>query len=176
MKPPCSSLSIWINNGSARIRIEGRANCNASLEFKTLIRTLHDRGHRYFILDLEKCLLMDSTFLGVLAGLGQGFESLPQDAPKIRIELCNVSERICDLLDNLGVTHLFKISTLPPIQLQPANQTTLVPGDTSRLELSRASLQAHQTLMDINPANIPKFKDVTLFLAEDLKRAESEES
>ena len=175
MKPPCSSLSIWITNGSARIRIEGRANCNASVEFKTLIRRLHDHGHHHFILDLEKCLLMDSTFLGVLAGLGQSFESTNHGTIQPVIELCNVNERINELLENLGVNHLFKFSSPAPVPQQPASQTQVLSGDTSRLELSRTSLEAHQTLMHLNPANIPKFKDVTLFLSEDLKRAESGE-
>ena len=35
--------------------------------------------------------------------------------------------------------------------------------------MSRTCLDAHQTLMEINPANIPKFKDVAQFLADDLK-------
>src|SRR5262245_36171551 len=125
MKAPCSNLSIWVNNGSARIKIEGRANCNASVEFKDLIRQLRDRGHHHFILDLEKCLLMDSTFLGVLAGLGQGLDALPHDTAQARIELCNVSERINDLLDNLGVAHLFKICSPPPPTHLPASQTAL---------------------------------------------------
>jgi hypothetical protein len=30
-------------------------------------------------------------------------------------------------------------------------------------------LEAHQTLMRVNPENIPKFKNVTEFLVEDLK-------
>lgn len=38
--------------------------------------------------------------------------------------------------------------------------------------MARTSLEAHQTLMKINPANIPKFKDVAEFLAEDLKKLE----
>ncbi len=34
----------------------------------------------------------------------------------------------------------------------------------------RACLEAHQTLMDINPENVTRFKDVTKFLAEDLEK------
>jgi hypothetical protein len=37
-------------------------------------------------------------------------------------------------------------------------------------EISRNCLQAHELLMRINPDNIPKFKEVTQFLAEDLRR------
>jgi hypothetical protein len=34
-------------------------------------------------------------------------------------------------------------------------------------------LEAHQTLMAIDPRNVSKFKEVTAFLAEDLKRLKS---
>jgi hypothetical protein len=44
----------------------------------------------------------------------------------------------------------------------------------SREEVTLNCLQAHQTLMAINPANIPKFKEVTAFMAEDLKRISAE--
>jgi hypothetical protein len=36
-------------------------------------------------------------------------------------------------------------------------------------DLSRNCLEAHETLMQVNPENIAKFKEVTRFLAEDLK-------
>ena len=41
-------------------------------------------------------------------------------------------------------------------------------------ELTRACLEAHQTLMDLNPANAAKFKDVAQFLAEGVKKAKTE--
>ena len=44
----------------------------------------------------------------------------------------------------------------------------------SRAEISRTCLEAHQTLMGLNPANVAKFKDVAQFLAEDVKRLEAE--
>jgi hypothetical protein len=36
--------------------------------------------------------------------------------------------------------------------------------------MTEACLEAHRTLMNVNPGNVAKFKDVTQFLAEDLKR------
>ena len=43
---------------------------------------------------------------------------------------------------------------------------------TARLKraLTEASLEAHKLLMEVNPDNVPKFKDVAQFLAEDLER------
>ena len=39
-------------------------------------------------------------------------------------------------------------------------------------EITSTSLEAHQTLMAVNPENVNRFKDVTKFLAEDLKTLE----
>jgi len=36
--------------------------------------------------------------------------------------------------------------------------------------LTEASLEAHKLLMEVNPDNVPKFKDVAQFLAEDMER------
>jgi hypothetical protein len=40
--------------------------------------------------------------------------------------------------------------------------------------VARTCIEAHQTLMAISPANAAKFKDVTQFLTEGLKRPKSE--
>ena len=46
------------------------------------------------------------------------------------------------------------------------------PTNADRREVSRTCLEAHKTLMDVNPANISKFKEVAEFLANDLKKTE----
>jgi hypothetical protein len=40
-------------------------------------------------------------------------------------------------------------------------------------QITRTSLEAHQTLMAANPDNAARFKDVAQFLAEDLKNLEN---
>jgi len=45
-----------------------------------------------------------------------------------------------------------------------------------KTDLTRTSLEAHQTLIDANPGNEAKFKEVTRFLEEDLKRQEAADS
>jgi hypothetical protein len=39
-------------------------------------------------------------------------------------------------------------------------------------QITRTSLEAHKTLMEITPENVARFKDVTQFLAEDLQNLE----
>ena len=65
-----ASMSVMVTDEFACIRIIGRANFTSSIDFKALVTELSQRGFQRFVLDLSECVLMDSTFLGVLAGFG----------------------------------------------------------------------------------------------------------
>ena len=156
------------------VKVAGRANFTSSVDFKTLIVSLWQSGYSRFILDLTDCLLMDSTFLGVLAGLGLKFGSVRNGETSATIELLNPNARIADLLENLGIAHLYTVTTGPAFTTEKLSCLEQeIPVAADRREISRACLEAHQTLMDINPANVAKFKDVAQFLAENLKKAET---
>lgn len=169
MTPPTARISVWAGERFACIRIVGRANFNSSVDFKTLIQELVQRNCQRFVLDLSECVLMDSTFLGVLTGFGLKLSGGDANPARPGIEILNPSPRIFELLDTLGVLHFFRIARgafSPPADSQPVECAPSIP---SRTELNLTSLEAHQTLMDVNPANIAKFKDVAQFLAEGLK-------
>ncbi len=166
-----ASLSVFVGKNVAWIRIGGRANFASSPDFKTLLEKLAQKGYSHFIIELQTCVLMDSTFLGVLAGFGMKLN--PNGAPAERgVELLNASERVRELLENLGAVHLFKMSTgelkLPNDMEQCETEATTPTHE----EITRTSLEAHQTLMSITPENVARFKDVTQFLAEDLQNLE----
>ena len=63
------------------------------------------------MLDLSECVLMDSTFLGVLAGFGLKLSGGNGDQAGMAIELFNPSPRITELLETLGCP--------PSLQHQP---------------------------------------------------------
>ena len=78
-----------------------------------------------------------------------------------------------ELLENLGVLHLFRIAAGPltvPAQTEARAHNPINP---SKEELTHACIEAHQTLMEIHPQNVSRFKEVTQFMAEDLKRLKS---
>ena len=142
------------------------------MDFKTLINTLREQGHKRFVLEVSECQLMDSTFLGVLAGLGLKFNDERNGHEPASLELLNPSDRIFDLIENLGIEHLFQIhkGATPEVgELSPVGKPGSAPD---RTETTRICLEAHRLLMEINPANVAKFKDVAKFLEEDLKKLE----
>jgi len=170
MSTPSAKMLVFVGEKFACIRIIGRANFSSSIDFKTLVNELLQKGYTYFVLDLSECMLMDSTFLGVLAGFGLKMNTAQKDPGGPAIELLNPNPRVADLLESLGVLHLFRLAQGPftlPDQTQPHVHE---PVDATREQVTRACLEAHRTLMEINPENISKFKEVAQFLADDLKR------
>jgi anti-anti-sigma factor len=166
-----ANLSVLVGKNFACVKIVGRANFASAPDFKALLDGLWQRQFRHFIMDLTDCLLMDSTFLGVLAGFGMKLNPKGATA-ELGIELNNASERVTDLLESLGAVHLFRL-TKGALQL-PADLKTCTPESVnpSHEQIARTSLEAHETLMAMNPENVARFKDVTQFLAEDLRNIE----
>jgi len=161
------ALCVAVVKHTAFIKVPGRANYASSIDLKTLVAELRKRGFSEFILDLRECMTMDSTFLGVLAGLVLR-NNQPEPEPPL-IELLNPNDRVLDLIENLGVLSMFKVKNedVPStLMFEPTNDH---PAPTKE-EVTRNCLEAHRTLMQVNPANVPKFKEVTQFMAEDLNK------
>jgi anti-anti-sigma regulatory factor len=172
MTTPPAKLLVFAHDRLVCIKIVGRANVGSSIDFKRLVNELMEKDLTCFVLDLSECLLMDSTFLGVLAGFGLKI-SLPQTG-KVKdrsIELLNPNERIAELLENLGVLHLFHHSEREAGALQNGSGRVIPTGDQpTREQVTSNCLEAHQILMSLCPENAAKFKDVAQFLTEDLKK------
>lgn len=179
------SLQIAVADHSAIVKVNGRANFTTSVSFKHLVSELRQRGFQRFALDLTQCVTMDSTFLGVLAGTAVDLSETRQDVPGTdrrntteqgQLRLLNPSERVSDLLDNLGIAELFspvfcQIPTAEDQNLAPAQEVS-----ASREEITQTCLEAHRRLMDLNPENVPKFKDVAEFLAQDIANLKAQHS
>lgn len=166
------ALTVCLGKDEVWIRVCGRANFACSHDLKKLVHELQGKGYNSFVLDLSECLLMDSTFLGVLAGLGLKLGTNGNGNHTRPIQLLNPNARIADLLENLGVTQLFQVRQGQPLSTNgdACSQPSVAPTD--KAELTRTCLEAHETLMRVNPENVDRFKDVAKFLAEDLKRLE----
>jgi anti-sigma B factor antagonist len=171
MSSPSAKLLVLVGGNFACVKIAGRANFMSSPEFKTLLDELSRKGYQRFIVDLSECTLMDSTFLGVLAGFGLRSGS-DGSAGKCDIELANPNARVFELLENLGVLPLFKITTGAVQFPDDAKISAPDTANPTQEQIKRTCLEAHKTLMAANPDNVARFKDVAKFLAEDLKNLE----
>ncbi len=166
-----AKLLVLVGRDFACLKISGRANFSSGPDFKALLTGLAQKGYHHFIIDLSECVLMDSTFLGVLAGFGMKMDRTG-GADQRSIELYNPNARITELLENLGALNLFKVITGPLPRPDGVQTSEPEPGNPSREEISRTCLEAHQTLMTVHPDNVARFKEVARFLAEDLNSLE----
>lgn len=163
-------MLVSVGNNRVCVKVIGRANFTSSVDFKTLLSELLQQGYTYFALDLAECVLMDSTFLGVLAGFGLKLSGSQADGVQRTLELFNPNPRITELLENLGVLHLFNLTQGQVPLPEAATPHESAPTNPSHEEVAQACLDAHKTLMQIHPDNVGRFKEVTQFLAEDLKK------
>jgi anti-anti-sigma regulatory factor len=171
MSTSSANLSVLVGKNFACVKIAGRANFTFSPDFKTLLEELTQKGYAHFIIDLSECILMDSTFLGILSGFGLKLN--PANAPeKCGIELLNPNARVAELLENLGVLHLFKITTGALALPDDVKTSTPESVNPTHEQVTRTCLEAHKALMALNPENAARFKDVAQFLAEDLNNLE----
>lgn len=154
-----TQLQVAVTEAVACVRVEGPANFAVSVDFKSVATQCCEQGGRILLIDLAACPNMDSTFLGILVGLTGKLD---------RIELLNPCARVTDLLENLGVLDLMSVGQGPNPFLDRLEVTDSAKAD--KRTLAEASLEAHKLLMEVNPDNVPKFKNVARFLEEDLER------
>ena len=92
-------MSVAVVNHTAFVKIPGRANFSSSVDFKTLVSELRARGVDHYVLDLGECVTMDSTFLGVLAGIAlRHADAKDNSAPgnRLHLDLLNPNPRISE--------------------------------------------------------------------------------
>ncbi|HEY9249325.1 MAG TPA: STAS domain-containing protein, partial [Rariglobus sp.] len=85
------------------IRIEGRASFQNSACLNDFFSELIGQGKTRFMMDFLNCTSMDSTFLGVLAGVAL---QLRKQTPSGSLVLCRMGARNLELVRNLGLHRL----------------------------------------------------------------------
>lgn len=161
---------------TAVIRVEGRGSFKISPPMKQFIhQVLNSRSANKILIDMSDCTGMDSTFMGVVAGIA----CLIKSKPDFEFKLINLSPKNKKLLVTLGVDRVvdFSMSSTGEEQ-QLADQNdgaqTLEPDFANKLEAAKTTLEAHETLVDINPENFNKFKSVLEFLESDVRNLSNE--
>lgn len=176
---PADKLLVAIGGDIAFIRVLGRGSFKISTTLKDFAIAAIDTGSRDLVLDMADCVGMDSTFMGVLAGLAF---RLKQKAAG-RITMVNLSLRTRGLLATLGLDQVIDphMAGATPENLQPyfagaANRmTALDTRENSTRVTAETMLEAHENLVKLSPENLPKFKDVLTFLREDLKATQHDD-
>ena len=143
------------------VRVEGRASFANSGSLKDFVAEMIRQGKSRFVIDFAACTSMDSTFLGVLAGVALG---LRRQTPPGSLTLARVGERNLELIRNLGLHRLATVDGGTfPMNFTGGTQALDQQAKTE-LESARLVLEAHENLVSADAANAAKFQDVLAFL------------
>lgn len=113
--------------------------------------------------------------MGVIAGLA----CLIKSKPGFKFKLINLSEKNKKLLVTLGVDRVVNYS-LASEKDPEAEACSICDGESlntdfsNKLDAAKTTLEAHETLVDINPENYSKFKSVLEFLEDDVRTLSNE--
>lgn len=142
------------------IRIEGRASFMNSAAVKDFIAEMRRQGKTRFVIDFQRCASMDSTFLGVVAGVALELRKL---SPPGTLILARAAERNLELIHNLGLHRLAIVDAAAPMTAASVGQV-LTEEKKGELENTKLVLEAHENLVAADDANAAKFQDVLTFL------------
>jgi anti-anti-sigma regulatory factor len=143
------------------VRIQGRASFQNSGCLHDFFGEMMKQGKHRFILDFQNCASMDSTFLGVMAGLAL---ELRKKTPPGSLVLSRASQRNLELIRNLGLHRLVSVDAGDFPMNFGQGTTALQCGNCTELEHARLVLQAHENLVATDENNRTKFQDVLSFL------------
>lgn len=155
---PKSTIFAGLYDHAVWLRVNGRGTFQTSAGMKEYTRRMVRRGHREFVVDLAACELMDSTFMGTLAGIALRLREIGSGS----LTVLNPNPRNRSLLENLGLDHLFSfdlpagVTAAPP----PAAQEVIPPPAASSSVQHDTILSAHEALVEADPENEERFKDV----------------
>ena len=149
------------------VRVEGKGSFLNSTGLKEFTKEMVNRGFREFVVDLKSCPVMDSPFMGTLAGVALRLRARGQG----HLRVIGLTARTHDLLVNLGLDQLFTIGgDGGPVDLAETAQP-LPRGPVDKAVQAETMLEAHVELVEANPQNAAKFKDVLDYLKQDLHLA-----
>ncbi len=177
-------ISVSCTNGEVFVRVVGRGTFQNGQPLRRYALEMMGHGYHQFIIDLGQCQGMDSTFLGMLAGIGL---RLQQDNRKGQVHVVEVGARNMELLQTLGLDRLFDVQATSNGRARqgvPADADFKKLPDTDIADLSKPlnkndtadlMLEAHDNLIRADQRNVDRFQDLTKFLRENVeKRAANE--
>jgi anti-anti-sigma regulatory factor len=161
-----SSIQVGVNGPAVWVRLEGKGSFLNSGSLKEFAQEMVTRGYREFIVDLQNCVMMDSTFMGTLAGVALRLKELGDG----HLHVVHCGPRSRELLSGLGLDQIFSIHTggLAAPVCSDLDDDGASSGGDHKQEQAETMLEAHEALCRAAPENITRFKDVLDYLKQDL--------
>lgn len=156
----------------AWVRITGCANQHNSGGVKDFLKDQYDEGCRHFVIDLEECRGIDSTFIGLLYHYAREIDAETPDKGGVEVISANVRNE--QSIRKLGLDVLIQIPTDNEKWAKEQEMVKenigrpLPPKEQTKEERAEMVLDAHEVLMESNEANESRFRDVVNLIRQDM--------
>jgi anti-anti-sigma regulatory factor len=171
--PPSDSLSVATTPDTAFVRVRGRGSYKTGPVLKEFENAVVARGCQRFLFDMAECVGMDSTFMGILAGMAMRAQR--RDGGEVIV--LNLNQKTENLLVTLGLDRVLAVHRAgqAPTELdqelaQVSGLAELEQGRTDSAATAETMLAAHEDLVKAAPASESEFKDVIRYLKEEVQR------
>ncbi|MCK4947854.1 MAG: STAS domain-containing protein [Candidatus Aureabacteria bacterium] len=147
------------------LRISGRGSFKHSKEIKEYILDRLEKDANICIFDLKECVSMDSTFMGMLAGLS--FILKPREGKAMYLANLNLNTR--NLLNTLGLMNFILEKQIEELsdkfQFKELNFK-----EAKTTGVAKHMLESHKALVKIDDKNRKSFKAVVKSLEDSIKK------
>lgn len=160
---------VWLS-------VHGAGSKENSADVVKFIEPEIEEGKSRFVVDLDECTGLDSTFMGMLIGVSKRLARVQQGC----LHIINAHGRNAQLLRGLGVQYFCSVSEdAGPFAKRPVDPCTCAANDATPItkedivdhhevahheltkgEQTQHCFTAHKDLCDASSANKEKFKDV----------------
>ncbi|MFM2168460.1 MAG: hypothetical protein RIS79_2831 [Verrucomicrobiota bacterium] len=176
MNIPSSRILVGMIGRVFWMRVEGKGTFQNSMQAKSAFQSVMARGVRSLVVDLDRCPMMDSTFLGMLTGAALSVKTTtPPPSGTEGLSVVNANQRNVQLLTSLGLHNILSLDTDGKLwtaereracaALQQCDETQPCTKEVQTMHI----LDSHKTLSGINAENEIRFHDVIEFLEKELQ-------
>lgn len=142
------------------VRINGRGNFKLGPTLKAYVVSAIQRGCRRLMVDSQGCTAMDSTFMGVLAGLAMHLQGCGGTVVVVRL-----APQLREALMTLGLDRLLQLPAGAEPEAPALQRLDITP------DLANAAaniLAAHENLIASHPGNRPRFNELVTQLKNEI--------
>jgi anti-sigma B factor antagonist len=152
-------VEVGVDGARIAMRMVGHATHRLCQPVQEFAMAMVSVGYRRFEIDLGVCTHMDSTFIGVLAGLA--IKVAPDGGS---VTLLRVPPACSEAIATLGVQNLFSTrpESYPQLEVISMRQLPLEPKSFEAWACM--VLEAHELLSRANPSNRQRLREVLAYL------------
>jgi len=162
-------LLVAVQDRKAFVKPIGRATFKLAPALKRFSVSVISKGCHDVHFDMSECTSLDSTFMGVLAGIAMWPLA---DSEKVHVTLAGLNPRTRFMLSTLGLERILTCRNMDESMrsdFAPSRDVQEVEASADKGETLETMRTAHQDLVRADEGNAARFCDVLTYLDQEIK-------